>query len=171
MQDWEDVIQLYGCGKFVSDSWRIFCLGDTSGRGVQDLNLKRYVSWFQSSCRDRVGSQQQQQQQIHSNSKKMKKKAVQAVEAVNQTRKRPNLTKASAKQAGSSSGPVGFGLRAHGGVSKRATLLADRNGSPATRAAARATRSSSLREKKEAKQTPLCYRTRQHSAAECALLS
>lgn len=28
LQDWVDVQEFYGCGKFVSDSWRIFCRGE-----------------------------------------------------------------------------------------------------------------------------------------------
>lgn len=30
LQAWEDVQEFYGCGKFVSDSWRIFCRGELS---------------------------------------------------------------------------------------------------------------------------------------------
>jgi hypothetical protein len=31
--DWEDPTAFYGCGKFVADSYRIFCRGDVSGAG------------------------------------------------------------------------------------------------------------------------------------------
>lgn len=48
LQDWTDVSELYGCGKFASDSWRIFCRGCTSTAGVQDVNLKRYLAWRNS---------------------------------------------------------------------------------------------------------------------------
>ena len=30
MQDWDDVQKFYGCGKFTSDSWRIFCRNELS---------------------------------------------------------------------------------------------------------------------------------------------
>ena len=30
VQDWEDVQEFYGCGKFTSDSWRIFCRNEFS---------------------------------------------------------------------------------------------------------------------------------------------
>jgi len=43
---WKTPQQFYGCGKFVSDSWRIFCTGETSCRGVEDVNLKRYLHWL-----------------------------------------------------------------------------------------------------------------------------
>mmetsp|Transcript_23757 Transcript_23757/g.56630 ORF Transcript_23757/g.56630 Transcript_23757/m.56630 type:complete len:206 (+) Transcript_23757:588-1205(+) len=43
---WDDPIQFYGCGKFISDSWRIFCRGDRSMKNVQDKNLRRYLSWL-----------------------------------------------------------------------------------------------------------------------------
>ena len=31
--EWADPTAFYGCGKFVADSWRIFCQGDVSGAG------------------------------------------------------------------------------------------------------------------------------------------
>ncbi|KAI8474540.1 MAG: hypothetical protein J3K34DRAFT_518071 [Monoraphidium minutum] len=44
-EDWADPSEFYGCGKFVADSWRIFCRGDATGAGVEDRNLKAYVAW------------------------------------------------------------------------------------------------------------------------------
>jgi hypothetical protein len=32
--EWEDPTAFYGCGKFVADSYRIFCRGDVSGAGA-----------------------------------------------------------------------------------------------------------------------------------------
>lgn len=46
MQDWKDPSEFYGCGKFVSDSWRIFCRGETSSKGVEDATLQRYLRWL-----------------------------------------------------------------------------------------------------------------------------
>ena len=48
IQDWEDPSEFYGCGQFCSDSWRIFCRGDLSGKGVQDKKLQKYVRWWQT---------------------------------------------------------------------------------------------------------------------------
>ena len=47
-QDWEDPSEFPGCDQFCSDSWRIFCRGDLSGRGVQDEKLQEYVRWCQT---------------------------------------------------------------------------------------------------------------------------
>lgn len=44
-QDWADVQEFYGCGKFVSDSWQIFCRGELALQGVEDVNLRRYLRW------------------------------------------------------------------------------------------------------------------------------
>ena len=46
MQAWEDPSEFYGCGKFASDSWRIFCRGQTSAKTVEDATLKRYLRWL-----------------------------------------------------------------------------------------------------------------------------
>ena len=43
MQDWKDPREFYGCGKFVSDSWRIFCRGERSTQGVEDINLLDFL--------------------------------------------------------------------------------------------------------------------------------
>ena len=45
MQAWEDPSCFHGCGKFASDSWRIFCRGQTCAKGVEDATLKRYLRW------------------------------------------------------------------------------------------------------------------------------
>ena len=46
MQAWEDPSHFYGCGKFASDSWRIFCRSQTCAKGVEDATLKRYLRWL-----------------------------------------------------------------------------------------------------------------------------
>lgn len=43
--DWENPSQLYGVGKFSADSLAIFCWGMKDLRGVEDVNLKRYLRW------------------------------------------------------------------------------------------------------------------------------
>jgi hypothetical protein len=42
--DWEDPTEFYGCGKFVADSWRIFCRGDVSGAG-EGSALRQGTFW------------------------------------------------------------------------------------------------------------------------------
>ncbi|BDA50661.1 probable methyl-CpG-binding domain protein 4 [Coccomyxa sp. Obi] len=44
-KDWKDPSEFYGCGKFTSDSWRIFCRGERSSKGVADATLLRYLRW------------------------------------------------------------------------------------------------------------------------------
>ncbi|KAL4432866.1 hypothetical protein ABPG77_008192 [Micractinium sp. CCAP 211/92] len=43
--DWQDPSEFKHCGKFVSDSWRIFCRGHRSLRDVEDRNLQRWLRW------------------------------------------------------------------------------------------------------------------------------
>ena len=40
---WDDPSAFKGCGKFTSDSWRIFCRGERGVGGVEDANLRRYL--------------------------------------------------------------------------------------------------------------------------------
>ncbi|XP_075264804.1 uncharacterized protein LOC142356954 [Convolutriloba macropyga] len=44
LTDWTEPSEFYGCGKFVSDSWRIFCQGERCLKGVEDQTLRRYLS-------------------------------------------------------------------------------------------------------------------------------
>ncbi|KAL4458027.1 hypothetical protein ABPG75_012892 [Micractinium tetrahymenae] len=43
--DWQDPSEFKHCGKFVSDSWRIFCRGHRSVHDVEDKNLQRWLRW------------------------------------------------------------------------------------------------------------------------------
>eukprot|EP00879_Flechtneria_rotunda_P004409 GHRR01004660.1.p1 GENE.GHRR01004660.1~~GHRR01004660.1.p1 ORF type:complete len:356 (+),score=111.42 GHRR01004660.1:701-1768(+) len=43
--DWQDPAEFYGCGRFVSDSWRIFCKGCRDAKSVNDAKLKQYLAW------------------------------------------------------------------------------------------------------------------------------
>mmetsp|Transcript_31193 Transcript_31193/g.80080 ORF Transcript_31193/g.80080 Transcript_31193/m.80080 type:complete len:282 (-) Transcript_31193:32-877(-) len=45
LRAWEDPSEFYGCGKFVSDSWSVFCVGNACAKAVEDVNLKRYLHW------------------------------------------------------------------------------------------------------------------------------
>jgi hypothetical protein len=43
---WKDPSELRGCGKFCSDSWRVFCRGEVgSVRGIDDAMLRQFVRW------------------------------------------------------------------------------------------------------------------------------
>ena len=50
--EWQDPSEFRGCGRFVADSWRIFCRGGSGGQqgvslqGVDDKNLQRYLRWL-----------------------------------------------------------------------------------------------------------------------------
>lgn len=46
-EGWSDVQDFYGIGKYASDSYRIFVLGElpASEDAVQDKELKKYVRW------------------------------------------------------------------------------------------------------------------------------
>jgi hypothetical protein len=57
--NWEDPSAFYGCGRFVSDSWRIFCRGHRSVHDVDDVNLKRYLRWLTKEPQEEDGQQQQ----------------------------------------------------------------------------------------------------------------
>ncbi|PSC72795.1 DNA glycosylase isoform A [Micractinium conductrix] len=59
--DWQEPSQFHGCGKFVSDSYHIFCRGQRSAAGVEDKNLLRYLRWRQSgSTEDEVDEKRRQ---------------------------------------------------------------------------------------------------------------
>lgn len=45
-QDWQDPAEFKGCGRFCSDSWRIFCRGHRGLRDVEDRNLQAYLRWL-----------------------------------------------------------------------------------------------------------------------------
>jgi hypothetical protein len=62
--DWQEPAQFKGCGKFVTDSWRIFCKGDKETKGVDDIKLKQYLAWVsrQASTRAEPSSQTAHQQ-------------------------------------------------------------------------------------------------------------
>jgi hypothetical protein len=43
---WSQPSDFKHCGRFVCDSWRIFCCGQRSAAGVEDKNLLRYLRWL-----------------------------------------------------------------------------------------------------------------------------
>eukprot|EP00775_Hariotina_reticulata_P003603 gene3603-biopygen5299 len=43
--DWMSPAEFHGCGKFVTDSWMIFCRGQRDTKHVDDCKLKQYLAW------------------------------------------------------------------------------------------------------------------------------
>ena len=44
--DWEVPSDLYACGKYADECYRVFCSGDWKGVSTDDGSLKRYVAWL-----------------------------------------------------------------------------------------------------------------------------
>ncbi|KAF8072716.1 Mbd4 [Scenedesmus sp. PABB004] len=49
---WAEPSEFRGCGKFVADSWRIFCRGARDARGVEDAKLRQYLAWANRAAAD-----------------------------------------------------------------------------------------------------------------------
>jgi len=43
---WQEAKDLYGCGKYANDTWRIFCRGDWEDVSPQDHALNNYHGWL-----------------------------------------------------------------------------------------------------------------------------
>ncbi|PRW18374.1 Methyl- -binding domain 4 [Chlorella sorokiniana] len=71
--DWEDPSEFKHCGKFVSDSFHIFCRRRHALKGVEDKTLQRYLRW-------RLGmvDEEQEQQQKRSERKRKAEKPAEA---------------------------------------------------------------------------------------------
>ena len=44
--NWKMPSDLYACGKYADDCYRVFCSGDWKGVNTEDGSLKRYVAWL-----------------------------------------------------------------------------------------------------------------------------
>lgn len=44
--EWDQVIDLFGCGKYANDAWRIFCVGDWQDVEPNDHALNMYHEWL-----------------------------------------------------------------------------------------------------------------------------
>ena len=44
--EWEQAIDLFGCGKYANDAWRIFCVGDWHKVEPNDHALNMYHEWL-----------------------------------------------------------------------------------------------------------------------------
>eukprot|EP00878_Enallax_costatus_P016286 GHUV01017083.1.p1 GENE.GHUV01017083.1~~GHUV01017083.1.p1 ORF type:complete len:269 (+),score=61.79 GHUV01017083.1:739-1545(+) len=73
--DWQEPSQFKGCGKFVADSWKVFCKGHRVSRGIHDVKLTQYLAWVnrwdaqeQGGCHDHK-PQAQVRQQHHTEQK------------------------------------------------------------------------------------------------------
>jgi len=48
--EWDQVIDLFGCGKYANDAWRIFCVGDWQGVEPNDHALNMYHEWLREEA-------------------------------------------------------------------------------------------------------------------------
>lgn len=48
-KDWQAPIELYGCGKYANDAWRIFCAGEWNEVSPQDHALNNYHNWLKEN--------------------------------------------------------------------------------------------------------------------------
>tara|TARA_Y100000034_G_scaffold90074_1_gene108479 strand:- start:328 stop:753 length:426 start_codon:yes stop_codon:yes gene_type:complete len=46
MSEWKTAAELYGCGKYADDAWRIFCKGDWENVEPNDRALNEYHDWL-----------------------------------------------------------------------------------------------------------------------------
>jgi hypothetical protein len=51
--DWKDPSEFKGCGPFVADSWRIFCMGLRSHSEVGDAKLQAFLRWLARAPEER----------------------------------------------------------------------------------------------------------------------
>ena len=47
--DWNTAADLYGCGKYADDAWRIFCKGDWQDVHPNDHALNEYHDWLKGA--------------------------------------------------------------------------------------------------------------------------
>ena len=47
--EWETPKDLYGCGKYADDAWRIFCIGEWSMVEPNDHALNNYHNWLRDN--------------------------------------------------------------------------------------------------------------------------
>ena len=50
-KDWQNPSDLYGCGKYADDCYRVFCIGDWRAVTPTDHALNDYVDWLDKSER------------------------------------------------------------------------------------------------------------------------
>ena len=48
-KDWKTAKDLYGCGKYADDTWRLFILGDWKNIAPQDHALYDYYKWLKNN--------------------------------------------------------------------------------------------------------------------------
>jgi len=46
--DWHMPSELYACGEYADDCYKVFCLGDWERVVSDDGSLKRYIEWLKS---------------------------------------------------------------------------------------------------------------------------
>ena len=48
--EWDQVNDLFGCGKYANDAWRIFCVGDWQDVEPNDHALNMYHEWLREEA-------------------------------------------------------------------------------------------------------------------------
>ena len=49
-KEWSSPKELYGCGKYAEDAWRVFCVGDWKNVRPNDHALNKYRDWLEENC-------------------------------------------------------------------------------------------------------------------------
>ena len=47
--EWKTPKELYGCGKYAEDAWRVFCVGDWKNVCPSDHALNKYRDWLEEN--------------------------------------------------------------------------------------------------------------------------
>ena len=48
-KEWSSPKELYGCGKYAEDAWRVFCVGDWKEVHPNDHALNKYRDWLEEN--------------------------------------------------------------------------------------------------------------------------
>jgi methyl-CpG-binding domain protein 4 len=48
-KNWKTPKELFGCGKFAEDAWRVFCVGDWKNVEPNDHALNKYRDWLEEN--------------------------------------------------------------------------------------------------------------------------
>jgi methyl-CpG-binding domain protein 4 len=48
-KDWVTPKELYGCGRYAEDAWRVFCVGDWKDVQPNDHALNKYRTWLEEN--------------------------------------------------------------------------------------------------------------------------
>jgi len=48
-KNWNTPKELFGCGKYAEDTWRVFCMGDWKNVEPNDHALNKYRDWLEEN--------------------------------------------------------------------------------------------------------------------------